>query len=154
MEKQSLEPVAIRIASTGDLKAIYRIEQSAVQSPWSRSAIVETLESDCAVNLVAVGENGDIRGYLLGAIVADELSIHYLVTHPQYRRRGIGRELIEAAAKKARDLGARIAYLEVRLKNEAAQALYRACGFIVRAERKKYYADDGDSALLMAMRLE
>jgi hypothetical protein len=24
----------------------------------------------------------------------------------------------------------------------------------VRAERKKYYADDGDSALLMAMRLE
>jgi ribosomal protein S18 acetylase RimI-like enzyme len=82
------------------------------------------------------------------------LSIHYLVTHPRYRRRGIGRELIEAAAKKARDLGARIAYLEVRLKNEAAQALYRACGFTVGAERKKYYADDGDSALLMAMRLE
>ena len=57
------------------------------------------------------------------------LNVHDLAVHPAYRRRGVGRALLEHAASHARGLGCVKLTLEVREENEAARALYRACGF-------------------------
>ncbi len=39
--------------------------------------------------------------------------------------------------------------LEVRVSNEAAQALYRGFGFDLAGRRARYYTDDGEDALVM-----
>jgi ribosomal-protein-alanine N-acetyltransferase len=39
--------------------------------------------------------------------------------------------------------------LEVRVSNEAAQALYRSFGFGVAGRRVAYYSDDGEDALVV-----
>ena len=39
--------------------------------------------------------------------------------------------------------------LEVRVSNEAAQALYRSFGFVEAGRRVAYYSDDGEDALVM-----
>jgi ribosomal-protein-alanine N-acetyltransferase len=153
METSRIEPLCIRIAVKEDLAAIYSIESNAVSAPWSRNAIAGALEQERALNLVAATSSGKVLGYFFGTIVADELSIHSIVTHPQFRRQGIGLKLMEIALVKARNLGVCNGYLEVRSKNLAAQALYASLGFVKQSERKKYYADDGDSALLMALQL-
>ena len=41
------------------------------------------------------------------------------------------------------------ATLEVRVSNEAARALYRRYGFWDVGERKKYYQDNGEDAVIM-----
>lgn len=52
-----------------------------------------------------------------------------LVVLPAYRRRGIGRALLERAEVYARGEGARVLRVGVLAKNEAAARLYRGLGF-------------------------
>ncbi len=52
-----------------------------------------------------------------------------VVVHPEYRGRGIGRELFEAAIRTARSEGARWIGLEVRKKNTVACGIYQRLGF-------------------------
>ena len=153
MDTHTVEAIFIRQATENDVTAIDAIERSVVASPWSRAAISGALSDEHALNLAATAPSGEMRGYLFGTLAADELSILYAVTHPLFRRRRIGRRLVEAAIEQARKRGARNAYLEVRSKNLAARGLYAALGFTRQALRKKYYADNEDDALVMVKRL-
>ena len=49
----------------------------------------------------------------------------------------------------ARDLGARVVTLEVRLSNQPARALYGRFGFRPVGIRPRYYSDNGEDALIM-----
>ena len=49
------------------------------------------------------------------------------------------------------DLAAEMVTLEVRRGNDAAQALYQKDGFDVVGERRRYYRDTGEDALLMTV---
>jgi ribosomal protein S18 acetylase RimI-like enzyme len=52
-----------------------------------------------------------------------------LATHPDLRRRGVGRALLAAATDAARERACSHLALETELGNEAARALYRSAGF-------------------------
>lgn len=56
--------------------------------------------------------------------------ISNVAVHPQYQRRGIGRQLMEAATAEVRRQGGQWAILQVRSENEVAQRLYRRLGFV------------------------
>jgi ribosomal-protein-alanine N-acetyltransferase len=49
----------------------------------------------------------------------------------------------------ARDVGASVATLEVRISNEAARSLYQRFGFRPVGLRPRYYSDNGEDALIM-----
>jgi ribosomal protein S18 acetylase RimI-like enzyme len=70
-----------------------------------------------------------------------------------YRRRGIGRRLIEAAIAKARARGITRIQLEVRADNAAAIALYRSTGFEVEAVKPRAMRFDGMYHDALQMRL-
>lgn len=57
--------------------------------------------------------------------------ISNVAVHPAYRRRGIARQMMEAAIQAARQRGAPWVVLEVRQDNYAAKALYEQLGFVV-----------------------
>ena len=57
------------------------------------------------------------------------LNIHDLAVLPEFRGRGAGRALLEAAESRARELGCCKLTLEVREDNERARSLYRSSGF-------------------------
>jgi ribosomal protein S18 acetylase RimI-like enzyme len=75
-----------------------------------------------------------------------------LVVLPQYRRRGIGVQLVVASAELASSLGFLKLALRTRLKNCAALALYRSLGFRRDATRDGFYGD-GDAAEYMSVGL-
>lgn len=64
-----------------------------------------------------------------------------VATHPDYRRRGIGRALTERVMKQARDKKAAAIWLHVRDDNPGAIELYRELGFQEIARRTAWYAD-------------
>ena len=57
------------------------------------------------------------------------LNVHDLVVHADWRGRGLGRALLAAAERAARERGCCKLTLEVLSGNAAARAAYRACGF-------------------------
>ena len=57
----------------------------------------------------------------------------------EWRGRGVGSALIQAAIGWARDQGLHKLCLEVFPQNEAAIALYRKCGFVEEGHRVKHY---------------
>ncbi len=63
-----------------------------------------------------------------------------VATHPDYRRRGIGKALTERVMKQARDKGASAIWLHVRDDNSGAIKLYQELGFQEMARRTTWYA--------------
>jgi len=57
------------------------------------------------------------------------LNIHDIAVDPDFRGRGIGRELLATVEAHARDLGCGKVTLEVRSDNARAMAAYRRAGF-------------------------
>jgi len=63
-----------------------------------------------------------------------------VATHPEYRRRGIGRALTERSMKQARDKNAFAIWLHVRDDNPGAIKLYEGLGFQEIARRTNWQA--------------
>jgi ribosomal-protein-alanine N-acetyltransferase len=72
-----------------------------------------------------------------------------VATHPDARRQGLGRAVVEALLAKAASLDLAFVYLEVRPSNAAAIALYQSLGFTLVGRRKNFYRHPTEDALLM-----
>jgi GNAT superfamily N-acetyltransferase len=70
-----------------------------------------------------------------------------VATHPEYRRRGIARELTLAAVQRAREKHAQTIWLHVRDDNPGAIQLYRELGFVERTRRTSWQASSGTTPL-------
>ena len=78
-----------------------------------------------------------------------------LCTAPERQSRGLGRHLLRALLKTARDHRVQRVFLEVRPSNPQAIALYHSEGFNEIGRRPRYYpAENGrEDALVMALEL-
>ena len=127
---------------------------------WNQAAIAEVLAMPGAYGLLAVEEVADVpgdgvppAGFVLGRAVSGECEILSLGVPRCWRRRGLGRVLLRAVVERARETGARRAFLAVAEDNAAARGLYLAEGFTVVARRPAYYrraAGDSVAALVFA----
>ncbi len=84
-------------------------------------------------------------GYAGGWIIDGQVQILKVASSPNYRRKGIARELIVRVALDARDLGASEMTLEVRASNTGAQAFYERLGLKNIGKRPHYYSDKEDA---------
>ncbi|MFO3797093.1 MAG: GNAT family N-acetyltransferase [Anaerolineales bacterium] len=83
-----------------------------------------------------VGNTSLIRLYHQGRAI---MLIANVAVHPDFRRRGIARALMEQAIKSAKEQGGEI-WLQVRAENEGALTLYAQLGFTTQAQRTVWYA--------------
>lgn len=143
-----------------DLLEVVEIEETCGLSRWGWDAYRTELDKPEAVMLVArpgVSEllNGRaVAGFVAARMGAGELHINNIGVREEARRLGLGRVLLGLALELAAREGAREAVLEVRAGNAAAQALYRRLGFVTVGERRKYYRDPVEDAVLMTRRLD
>lgn len=145
-------PVAIVAATADDLDAIDEISRHSFRTPWPRQTFADELTRDHA-RLELARRGRDVLGYLNYWLVADEVHLLAIATHPDARRAGIGTVLMAHLVGVARDRQARLVTLEVRAGNQAARALYARFGFAAIATRRSYYGDDGEDAVVMTLEL-
>lgn len=143
----AMSEILFRPLVEGDLPTVLAIEEASFSSPWSRASFVHELKNPHSCLTVAE-QDGDVIGYLCCWYIADEIQILDVAVHPEYRRKGIGEQLLHHALTAGRMRNALSANLEVRRSNVAAIALYEKFGFREVAVRRRYYRD-GEDALLM-----
>ncbi len=90
-----------------------------------------------------------VAGWVVVWFVVGEAHIASIGVAQSNRRRGVGELLVRGAVEEAAANACDEMTLEVRKSNEAAQALYRKYGFREVGERKGYYVDDNEDALIM-----
>ena len=81
--------------------------------------------------------------------ILEEAHITVLAIQAPYRRQGLGQLLLTTLLDAAIQRQSEWATLEVRISNLPAQKLYEKFGFITIGQRKKYYPDTGEDALIL-----
>lgn len=132
-------------ATGADLDAIDEISRHSFKNAWPRQTFADELVR--AHGRLVVARDRAVVGYLNYWIVADELHLLAIATHPDARRRGVAARLMDHLVAAARD--ARVVTLEVRATNAPAIALYQRYGFVAAATRRGYYGADNEDALVM-----
>ena len=140
----------IRAIREEDVRQIHEIEALCFAMPWSEESILHDVkENPVARWLVLDDGSGRVMAYAGMWFVLDEAHVCNVAVHPDFRRMGYGRRILEALVDMAKANSMTLMTLEVRRSNLAAQALYHQCGFLDVGYRKRYYEDNKEDALIM-----
>jgi len=142
-----------RPMQAADLDAVMHIENTIYTHPWSRGNFSDSLNA--GYSCWVLEENGTIIGYSVLMLVMDEAHLLNLSIAAHCQRQGLGWALLEKMKELARRHGAVHMFLEVRISNRPAIALYEKAGFNEMSIRRKYYpASHGrEDAILMGAAL-
>jgi len=147
--------IRIRGMTLDDLPAVLSIDQQSFPIPWSeRTYRFELTQNEASHLLVAESaavHNPIVIGYIGYWLIIDEIHISTLAVSPGFRRKGVGDMLLSAALERGQRAGAVLATLEVRKSNHNAIKLYQKYGFQSVGERKAYYRDNQEDALIMTV---
>lgn len=143
----------LRPAAAEEASALAAVHARAFDHPWSGGDIAELMASPGGFALVA--DEGALSGFILCRAIAGEAEILTLAVDPAFRRQGLARALVEAAAGIARAAEADVMFLEVSAENLPAVGLYEGAGFVRAGVRRGYYdLGAAGTADAIVMRLE
>jgi len=132
-----------------DVGAVHDIERLSFATPWPAYAFEQELKSNRLAHYLVARAGERVVGFAGAWLMVDESHITTFGVHPDWRRQGIGRQLLLSLFDVSVRIGARRMTLEVRASNDVAQALYRSFGFADAGRRPRYYTDDGEDAIVM-----
>jgi ribosomal-protein-alanine N-acetyltransferase len=139
-------PLDIRRLTYADLPQVIAIERRAFPTPWSLAMFVLELSKPSGICLAAMVES-ELVGYLVCSRYDTVWHVMNVAVDPDFRRRAIATALIGSLLEKVGP-DAQIT-LEVRRSNHGALALYERFGFRSAGVRRRYYADNGEDAVIM-----
>lgn len=138
--------VEIRELRYADLPRAIAIERRVFPAPWSLAMFALELSKPGGINLAA-----EIDGQLVAYSVCSRYETVWHVMNicvdPEFRRRGVASRLITSLIAQVGE-DARLT-LEVRPSNAGGIALYERHGFLAAGQRRRYYADNGEDAIIM-----
>jgi ribosomal-protein-alanine N-acetyltransferase len=137
------------------LDEVLLIETSSSLTPWSRDMFLEELRNPLAYSFIyKVGEpQGSIlAGFICFRNVGEESELLNIGVHPHYRRKGIGRNLMQFYMEFGEAKQIKTFYLEVHVSNPPAIRLYEGFSYQSAGTRKRFYQGKFD-ALMMVKRV-
>ena len=142
--------IIVRKAELTDDEGIFDVEREAFSLPWSLASIQRELaDPERTIYYVLEQEDGLIAGYAGLWQVLDEGQITNIALRSKFRRKGYGELLVRVLMEAAWEAGCNDIFLEVRVSNTGAQALYRRHGFVPIGRRRRYYLAPVEDALVM-----
>ncbi|WP_191602132.1 ribosomal protein S18-alanine N-acetyltransferase [Marinomonas algicola] len=138
----------IRKALVEDLNGIDVLDKASNENPWGKKLIKDALESRSNW-VIADDKEQSIFAWLTASVVLDESELELIVVHPECRRLGYAKQLIEQWFDEMMGRHVSQFILEVRESNLPAISLYQNVGFVPVGLRKNYYAAPNEHALLM-----
>ncbi|MDO4571469.1 MAG: GNAT family N-acetyltransferase [Planctomycetia bacterium] len=147
---KDLLPVQLRWMTELDLEAVFELEQRESAHPWDALELASVLNRPDAAAMVAEFE-GRIVGFIIYICNDSCLKICNIVVSKDFRRCGVGAQMMaKIACRLTRSVRDSI-LLEVRETNLTGQLFFRSLGFrAISIERASY--DSGEDAYIMQYR--
>jgi len=137
------------------LEDVLSIENSSSQSPWSRKMFLEELGNPSAHCFTIRNKENlqdQVTGFICFRNVRDESELYNIGVHPNFRRLGIGKKLMEFYFDFCEKRRIKAFFLEVNALNASAIHLYQLFDYQPVGMRKRFYQGRFD-ALLMVRRI-
>lgn len=122
------------------------LEKECFSSPWSENSLSEELNNESSHFIVAVSDN--VLGYIGVQEICGEAYITNIAVFKEYRKSGIGRNLLKSAIDGAVLRNCEFITLEVRESNKSAISLYESEGFEIAGIRKNFYSEPTENGII------
>jgi ribosomal-protein-alanine N-acetyltransferase len=152
---------SLRVFAPPDIESVVNINRVCLPENYAPYFFLDTFHSSPQTFIVAESE-GNIVGYIMCRVehgFSEVRKLHFakkghvisVAVMPEFRRRSIGRGLVERALSALSSLSADECFLEVRITNDPAVDLYRKLGFEITRRIARYYYDGADAYLMTRM---
>jgi ribosomal-protein-alanine N-acetyltransferase len=140
---------AIRQMRSSDVPAVISIlGESPEAVMWPEKGLLEWSANG---NVWVAEREGRVAGILIARVAADELEILNLAVGKEFRRQGVGSQLLRTALDRAFAAGTQRAYLELRVSNASGLAFYKRLGYQACGRRSNYYQNPVEDAVLLVL---
>lgn len=141
-----------RLIGADDIPQVMLLERSAHSHPWRQSSFEDCLKGRQKCWLAE--HDNILVGYVVVTHGGGDAELLNISVSPSYQRKGIGQILLDHAVNCVKEK-ADMLFLEVRMSNRKAIALYEKEDFFEVGQRKNYYptVNGHEDALLMARQL-
>ena len=137
----------IRAFKRPDVKRVLEIEMESFDDPYPASILIDIY--NLGAGFLVAQQDNIVVGYIIFWIrYEDEGHIISIAVDKNYRRKGIGAELVKYAADTFRKCNVKEIKLEVRIGNTGARKFYTELGFKEKEIFESYY-EDGEDAVIM-----
>ncbi len=137
--------IQLRLARMADLQALYELDQVCFRSgiAYSSEELAALLGHRTCFTVIAEESGGVLAGFAIGQypdrVGHRPASIVSIDVADAFRRRGVGRELMQAVEARLRERGSPSIHLEVAVDNLPAIAFYQAQGYRKLRRIRDYY---------------
>jgi ribosomal-protein-alanine N-acetyltransferase len=145
--------VHIRWMIRRDMPEVLAIEHASFEYPWCEEEFLRVLRQRNCIGMVA--EHGErIVGFMIYELHRSKIHLLDFATHSDFRRRGVGRQMIAKLVGKLSSQRRNRIALQVRETNLPAQLFYRVVGFRATEVEREHYADTGEDGYTMLYHLD
>jgi ribosomal-protein-alanine N-acetyltransferase len=136
-----------------DMPEVLNIESQSFEFPWSEDDFIRCLRQRNCIGMVAEHEE-QIVGFMIYELNRNLLHVMNFAVRADFRRRGLGSQMLDKLISKLSQQRRTRITLEVRESNLAAQLFFRRSGFKAVSVLRDYYEDTTESAYVMNYALE
>ena len=148
MNEKNSSPLLIEPMTLQEVDQVLEIEKQCFTQPYSRQILEDELALDVShLRVLKFGKH--IIGFLDYWLVNDEIHLINIAILPEFQRQNHASLLMKHLLEVGREKFCKKIFLDVRQGNEAAIALYQKFGFTQVGNRKRYYSDNGETAIVM-----
>jgi ribosomal-protein-alanine N-acetyltransferase len=145
--------VLVRPLTVADLPTLVRLEGELFgAAAWSPQGLADEIVGPGRW-YVGVEQDGDLVGYAGLWFDGYDAQVMTLGTEERFQGRGLARLMLDNLLARAREVGAAVVLLEVRVDNEPAIHLYESVGFERLGKRRAYYQPGNIDAWTMRLDL-
>lgn len=140
----------IRTAQRDDAASVAALEQAVFgAASWGRASVMDGIVQLHVRTIIAIADGAaDPGGFAMWRDIAEESEILTIGVAERHRRTGAARAMLEHIMQECVERGVERLFLEVDAGNSAALELYRNLGFERIGERRRYYRNGADAAVM------
>ncbi|MCE2793654.1 MAG: ribosomal protein S18-alanine N-acetyltransferase [Blastopirellula sp.] len=136
-----------------DMPEVLNIEAQSFEFPWSEDDFIRCLRQRNCIGMVAECDE-QVVGFMIYELNRNVLHVLNFAVRSDFRRRGLGTQMLDKLVGKLSQQRRTRIDLEVRESNLAAQLFFRRSGFRAITVLRDFYEDTTESAYVMSYALD
>ena len=137
----------MRPAVRQDAAALAKLCAACVHQPWSELSFLSEMDKGSLV--LTVWEDERLVGFAVTEMLDEVAYLHLIGVDTDYRRKGLGKQMLTECEVQSASRGAERMMLEVRESNQKAREFYLSLGYEILARRRDFYSFPREDGLTM-----